>query len=423
MRVLIIGYVWPEPNSSAAGTRIVELMQAFNKADWEVHFASAATPTQHQVDVQQLHVTAHNIALNCSSFNTFLTQLLPDIVVFDRFVSEEQFGWRVAEAVPDALRVLDTEDLHSLRQTRESLLKAAQAQHGAGALPITAQGPELYSAMLAQGTILREVAAILRSDISLVISDTEIALLRELFSVPDYLLYHLPFMLTAKQITATPGFDQRQGFISLGNFRHAPNWDAVLWLKQVLWPLIRARLPGARLSVCGAYPPPKVTALHNKREGFLVSGWVENSQATIAQHRVCLAPLRVGAGIKGKLIDAMQTATPSVTTSIGAEAMQGDLPWPGAIADAPEAFADNAVRLHQHLEDWQAASECATPLLHTRYNGPVLGQQLTDALGELKRALASHRQRHFLGQLMNHHTLRSSEFMSRWIEAKSRPSI
>jgi len=419
MRVLFLGYVWPEPNSSAAGTRIVELIQAFAEAGWEQHFASAATPSEHQVDLASLNVQPHSIQLNCSSFNDFVHQLAPDLVLFDRFVTEEQFGWRVAKACPEALRILDTEDLHSLRLTRERLHRQALASQGANAGPVTATGEPLYQAMLTQGDILREVAAIFRCDISLMISEVEIALLEEFFCVPDSLLYHLPFMPVARSQPA-PDWSERQGFISIGNFRHAPNWDAVLWLKQVLWPAIRKQLPTAELSVCGAYPPPKATALQQPREGFYVRGWVADAPATISQHRVCLAPLRFGAGIKGKLMDAMQTATPSVTTLIGAEGMQGTHAWPGAIATDSDSFVQAAVQLHQQQELWQQASAQASVLLAERFASAQRMRALTERLTELHQTLTAHRQGNFLNRLMNHHTLRSNEFMSRWIEVKSR---
>ena len=423
MKVLILGYVWPEPNSSAAGSRIVELITAFTDAGWLVEFASAATPTEHQVDLTGLGVSTHSIELNASSFDEFVAGRAPDIVVFDRFVTEEQFGWRVATACPTALRVLDTEDLHSLRLTREQLHKQAMKRDRKTALPVSIEKQALYQAMLSEGTILREVAAILRSDISLMISDVEKMLLQSQFAVPDYLLHHLPFMLNVQNINPMPDFAARRGFVCMGNFRHAPNWDAVLWLKETVWPEIRARLPGATLSVCGAYPPPKATALHNKREGFCVTGWVDNAEQTIMQHRVLLAPLRFGAGIKGKLVDAMQTGTPSVTTSVGAEAMHGIHPWPGEITDDPAAIAEAAVALHENELLWQEASEKSAPLLQARYTAPVLGSELTGLLGDLKRDLSAHRERNFLGQMMNHHSMRSSEFMSRWIEVKSRKNL
>ena len=163
-------------------------------------------------------------------------------------------------------------------------------------------------------------------------------------------------------------FSQRQHFISIGNFRHGPNWDAVLYLKQTLWPLIRKQLPAAELHIYGAYPPPKATALHNARQGFLVKGWAEEARAVMGAARICLAPLRFGAGLKGKLVEAMACGTPSVTTSIGAEAMHDGLPWNGAIENEPDAFAKAAVTLYQHEDRWRQCQQCGEKIVETHYD-------------------------------------------------------
>ncbi|WP_041521834.1 glycosyltransferase [Gilvimarinus agarilyticus] len=416
---LIIGYVWPEPNSSAAGRRILDLIDAFQADGVQVHFASAASPTEHQCDLAALHVTSHSIALNCDSFEHWLLELAPDLVVFDRFVTEEQFGWRVATTVPNALRVLDTEDLHSLRAARELALKRSLAgRAGADVAPVAATGAELFALMREDDMLLRELAAIFRCDLSLMISSFEISLLVEFCQVPQELLYHLPFTVDTPS-SGTPEFTARQHFVSIGNFRHRPNWDAVLWLKQHVWPAIRRELPRAELHIYGAYPPPKATALHNKQQGFLVKGWADDALATVAEYRVLLAPLRVGAGIKGKLLDAMLTATPSVTTAIGAESMHGDSDWPGAVANSSAALAAQAVRLYQSEADWQSASDACAPLLAKYYQRNRLAPALMAQLRERYRHLEQWRRDNILGALFNYHSVRSTEFMSRWIEVKT----
>ena len=117
--VLIIGFVFPEPNSSAAGGRMVQLISIFKQHSFDVTFASPAMDSDFMVDLESLCVAKKTIALNCSSFDVFVKELNPSIVLFDRFMMEEQFGWRVAENCPDALRLLDTEDLHCLRLARQ----------------------------------------------------------------------------------------------------------------------------------------------------------------------------------------------------------------------------------------------------------------------------------------------------------------
>ena len=122
-QLLIIGTVWPEPKSSAAGSRILQLIDLFLKQNWKITFASAASDSEFAYDVQTLGISKVKIELNNKSFDDFIAALNPAIVIFDRFMIEEQFGWRVAENAPDAVRILDTIDLHCLRQARQQAFK------------------------------------------------------------------------------------------------------------------------------------------------------------------------------------------------------------------------------------------------------------------------------------------------------------
>ena len=122
-QVLIIGYVWVEPNSSAAGSRMLQLIEQFLKQNWKVTFASPAQKSETAASLNSLGVDEVSIELNNTSFDYFVKDLKPTIVLFDRFMMEEQFGWRVAENCPNAVRILDTEDLHFLRKTRHQQLK------------------------------------------------------------------------------------------------------------------------------------------------------------------------------------------------------------------------------------------------------------------------------------------------------------
>jgi glycosyltransferase involved in cell wall biosynthesis len=422
--VLIIGYVWPEPRSSAAGSRMLQLIQWFVQQSWEVTFGSAALLSDQRADLTALGVEEKMLALNCASVDEYVAALKPDLVVFDRFFTEEQFGWRVAQAWPAAVRVLDTEDLHCLRSVREQLLKNTQKQQASQtqkySLDImqvdeSVMIDELLTADIAQ----REIAAIYRCDLSLIISTAEMQLLTRHFSVPENLLLYCPF-LAVQQLTDTPDFAERQHFVTIGNFRHAPNWDAVLCLKHVLWPLIRAQLPHAQLHIYGAYLPPKASALHQPAAGFYVDGWTPDAVATVSRARVCLAPLRFGAGLKGKLWEAMECGTPSVTTRIGAEAMHGDLPWGGAIADSDQAFATAAITLHEAQAHWQAAAAQSSQLLHDLFSPADTLTHLRNRLDELFENLLQHRRRNFTGSMLHHHLHKSTQYMSQWIEVKTR---
>lgn len=401
----------------------MQLIECFHARGWAVDFGSAATRTEQAADLSPWQVRETALELNSSGFDRFVEQLQPDLVVFDRFVTEEQFGWRVARTCPDALRVLDTEDLHSLRAARQKWLKERQKTCPDESAP-QAQGPilatpeELFQRMAGSDLAQREVAAIYRSDLSLIISDFEMTLLNEAFGVPEGLLAHTPFMPAAR-LSVTPDFDEREHFVTIGNFRHPPNWDSVLWLKHHLWPAIRARLPRAQLHIYGAYQPAKATALHNPAQGFHLCGWAEDALQVMARARVCLAPLRFGAGLKGKLLDAMLCDTPSVTTSIGAEGMAGELPWGGAIADTAEQLVDAAVNLYQDEMIWQQGHEQGRAILAERFDSEAIGNRLLTRIDALRADLDSHRRNNFIGAMLNHHHHKSTQYFSQWIEAKN----
>jgi glycosyltransferase involved in cell wall biosynthesis len=405
-KILVVGYVWPEPNSSAAGYQMLAILRAYRQQGWQVAFATPAQKTAHMVDLTNEGITGHEIILNSDSFDAFILQYQPDIVHFDRFMMEEQFGWRVDQHCPNALKILDTVDLQFLRGARYAAHKANRV--------VSQQ--DLVSELAK-----REIAAILRCDLSLIISSYEMDLLINQFKINPSLLQHLPFLVDLHALpTTTKSFQERQHFMTIGNFRHAPNWDAVLYL-QSIWPLIRKQLPQAELHIIGSYPPPKATAFNHPKTGFLVKGWVESAYAVMESARVCLAPLRFGAGLKGKLLDAMVMQTPSVTTSIGAEGMcMPEMSWPGSIADDIDGFVDAAVRLYTDKDAWQAAQSRALAHLQKQFDGEKIAKQLIEKINQLQQNLQQHRLDNFTGAMLKHHTLTSTKYLSQWIMEKNK---
>ena len=398
-RALFIGHVWPEPRSSAAGSRSMDLIQALQSWGWLVTVCSAAQLSPHRADLAALGIDELEIRLNCDSFNTQLVQLQPELVIFDRFLSEEQFSWRVEEVCPEALRVLETQDLHSLREARQQAIKRGGE-------------PDLHSE-LAQ----RELAAIWRSDLSLIISEYEMELLQQHYGVSASLLHYYPLLSEGRQ--PAPDFDGRQHCLCIGNYRHAPNWDALQYLRRDIWPALRKRLPRVECHVYGAYPPPKAMQLHSEKLGFLVKGWAPDARAVMRDAKLCLAPLRFGAGQKGKLLEAMECGTPSVTSSIGAEGMGEPDRWGGAIADTPEAYIDACVALYSDVAAWQQAQQRGDALL-SRFDRQHHLQRLGERLSSLPAEREAGRKGNFIGAMLRHHSLRSHRYMSQWIAAKNR---
>ena len=402
--ILIIGYVWPEPNSSAAGSHMMSILRKYKQQNWKVEFSTPAQPTKHMADLASEGISSQNIELNCDSFDLYISEYQPDIVMFDRFMMEEQFGWRVEKNCPNALKILDTEDLQCLRHARHQSHKANR---------------QLTQEDLFSDLAKREIAAILRCDISLIISSFEMELLTNTFKVDPNLLHYLPFMVDLeKRPTKTTPFLERSHFMTIGNFRHEPNWDLVLYLQKI-WPAIKNKVPTAELHIYGSYPPPKATALNNPKTGFLIKGWAENVFTVMEKYRICLAPIRFGAGIKGKLLDAMIMQTPSITTSLGSEGMHQQEPWPGVITDGLSEFAEAAVNLFDNEQEWIIAQQNGNALLNARYDSRILGAQLIKKITETEKNLTQHRLNNFTGAMLKHHSMMSTQYMSQWISEKN----
>ncbi|MBI3519200.1 MAG: glycosyltransferase [Bacteroidetes bacterium] len=407
--ILMIGTVWPEPNSSAAGSRTMQLIEQFQNKHWKITFACAAADSQFSIDFEKHHINKVTIELNSSSFDEFIKNLQPDIVWFDRFMMEEQFGWRVAENCPNALRILDTIDLHSLRLARQQAFKEKKEF-----IPRDILGTDIAK---------REIASIYRCDCTLMISEYEMNLLQDLFKIDPAILHYTPFLLNpigAEEIAKWPAFENRQHFVTIGNFLHEPNWNGVLFLKEEIWPFIRKQIPDAQLHIYGAYPSPKVTQLHQPKEGFLIKGRADSAQEVMLNGRICLAPLRFGAGLKGKLIDAMECGTPSITTPVGAEAMHGHLEWAGSIAKQAEEFALKAVDLYTNKTKWVIAQKNGIDIINTVFDKKMQAKRLMDKIDDLQNTLHQHRQNNFMGAVLMHHTISGTKYMARWIEEKNR---
>ncbi len=387
---------------------MLQLMRAFLAKGYQITYATTAGESVYAHDLSSEGIANAKVEVNDTGFDAWVQQIDPTLVLFDRFMVEEQFGWRVRIHCPSAIRILDTEDLHCLRYAREAAVKERRS---------------FVEEDLYRDIAFREIASILRCDLSLMISSYEMALLQRVFSVDASLLHYMPFLEDPNSDASKQSwlsFEQRAHFISIGNFMHAPNLDAVKQLKEVVWPKIRARLPKVELHVYGAYPTQQVLEWNDPMHGFLVKGRAEEAEAVIGQARVMLAPLRFGAGLKGKLVDAMRCGTPSVTSTIGAEGMLLGKDWPGRVEDEEDAFVHAAVDLYSEEARWNDVQMHCTDLINGAFNGKGHVLLFWNRMDHLMAELEQHRRANFMGGMLWHHSTRSTEYMSKWIEAKNK---
>ncbi|MGB1219716.1 MAG: glycosyltransferase, partial [Flavobacteriales bacterium] len=230
--LLVFSEHLPQPKASAAGRRLNEILVLFSKAGFQItHIYSSDIQLFDEVELplyQQL-----KLPINNQSVQAKLKALNPSYVLFDRFVMEEKWAWRIHDLFPEAVRILDLEDLHCLRKTREFCLK----------------NKVKYSddILKTQEISKRELASIVRSDLTLVISKFEYDLLINTFKIPEKQLFYLPFLTDSSSKTKALTFEERKDFIWIGGYKHPPNVDAVRCLKSSIWPKIRTELPKANL--------------------------------------------------------------------------------------------------------------------------------------------------------------------------------
>jgi glycosyltransferase involved in cell wall biosynthesis len=318
-------------------------------------------------------------------------------------MAEEQFGWRVSESCPNALKLLDTEDLHCLRQARQLAVK---------------ENREFTFEDLFSEVAKREIASILRCDLSLMVSEFEMELLQKQFTISKDLLFYLPIF--AERLNLIPSFIERNDFVFIGNFLHEPNWDCVKYLSETIWPLLHNKLPDAKMLIYGAYPSQKVLELHKPKQNFYIKGRANDAFEVVNNAKVVLAPIRFGAGIKGKLLEAMRCGTPSVTSSIGAESMAGTFDWNGFVKDNPNEFVDAVVQLYEDENLWKQSQENGFVILDKRYKKSLFEKDFIAEINSLLENLKQHRNKNFIGSILQHHLLSSTKYMSKWIEEKNK---
>ena len=175
-------------------------------------------------------------------------------------------------------------------------------------------------------------------------------------------------------------FEERRHLLFVGSFRHRPNSDGVLFFMREVFPLIRQTLPEAELYIVGDNPPPEIVAYGSERVHVL--GYVPDVDPLFQSCRVFVAPLRFGAGVKGKIGEALSYGIPVVTTSTGAEGMGLRHGEEVLIADAPHEFAECVVRSYRERELWQRLTDNGRDHIRKNFTPQVIGEIINGSIKE-----------------------------------------
>jgi glycosyltransferase involved in cell wall biosynthesis/SAM-dependent methyltransferase len=251
----------------------------------------------------------------------------------------------VATWCPEATLLFETMDLHFLREEREAELRGTEDAREQAAT-----------------TKQLELGLVRRADATIVHSTHELEVLER--AVPGASAHLLPYVIEPRG--RGPAFEARRDLLFLGGFRHKPNVDAVQVFARDVLPLVQRELPDVRFVIVGSDPPEEVLGLAS--ESVVVTGYVEDLKPIFDATRVSVAPLRYGAGYKGKVAMSMAHGVPGVVTSIAAEGMELRDGEQLLIADEPADMAAAIVRLYRDPALWDRLARSSYDFVVERFS-------------------------------------------------------
>lgn len=363
-RVLVLDACTPTPDRDSGSLRMTALLKLLRDQGCSVVFfpENRAHDGRYTQALQQLGVEAW--------WHPWLTDVPRwlarhgerfDLVIGSRhYVLGPVLPLLRAQA-PRARVVFDTVDLHFLREQREAELAGDAA-----------------GLRTAARTRKAELALVTQADLTWVVSEAERVLL-----VSEAPGARVDVVSNIHDIAEPgPGFAQREGLLFVGGFRHPPNVDAARWLVDEIMPRIHARHPGLELHLVGGDAGPEMQALGEK-PGIHFHGYVPDLQPLLHGVRVSVASLRYGAGVKGKVNQALAHGIPVVATTCAVEGMHLVDGQDVLVADDADAFADAVLRLHDDAALWARLSEGGLENTRRHFSPEVVGAPLRRLLDEL----------------------------------------
>lgn len=366
MKILFAYPTFPEPDTNAGGLRLFEILRILVGRGHRVTLlAQKANDHRYREALQALGVECatdadESLADSVAEFHRFFQQRSFDVAIMVHYHIYNTYAPYLRAFLPKCRLVLDTVDLHFVRLQREAALTSD---------PIVHQHAE---------TIRREeTSALFDADTVWVVTETERqVLLRDVISNGVRVHVVPTIHPLAKNF---PGYDQRQGIVFLGGYRHSPNVDGVRYFIEEVLPILRTMLPGVHITLAGSHPPGEVRKYERGDSRVAVTGFVADHRALLASHLVGIAPLRYGAGMKGKIGEYLACGLPCVSTSIGVEGMDMRHEHEVLIADDSTRFARAIVRLHHDQALWHTLSHKGVEYIQNRLSPEAIAPLVLDA--------------------------------------------
>jgi GT2 family glycosyltransferase/glycosyltransferase involved in cell wall biosynthesis len=338
-RVLFVDHCTPTPDEDAGSVVAFEVMKAFLRQGYKVTFipednfanVGAATRNLQRLGIEAIYHPAYSrmAAFMANRSDSF------DVIFLHRFGVGHGHIDALRREYPTAKIIFLNADMHYLREMREAELNC-----------------DIAAMESALRTKEKELRVIAKADVALVHSAFEHELLQRELPRTEIAL----FPLIHDPMDNVPALSGRKDVCFLGGFRHPPNADGISWFVDAVWPLVLASAPDVRLRIAGSHVTPDVQALASRR-GVEVVGFVDDLAGFLGRHRVTVAPLRYGAGAKGKVAASLAHGVPAVCTSIAMEGMQLTAGVNVLAGNAPAEFAKHVLALLNDDDQWHLVSQ------------------------------------------------------------------
>ena len=364
-RALFIDLCTPTPNYDSGSIDAYNIMLLLREMAFQVTFIPEDnflympeyTTALQRIGVEVLYAPYY------TSINQHLTECGDryDLAFLNRPTVGERYISVIRKLCPKAKVLFHTVDLHFLRMTREAELFADAS--------ILEAANEMKN---------RELSTIAAADMTTILSTEELALLLQ--HLPNEKMRLLPYSRNIQGTKA--GFKDRANIVFVGGYQHTPNIDAVHYFVKEIMPLLRIRLPGIKFYAVGSQVPAEIEALADL--DIIITGFIEELNPLLDTMRVSVAPLRYGAGIKGKIGGAMASGLPVVATPLAAEGMSLQEGENILVAEGVEAFADAIVQLYQNERLWNKISKNGLVFAENAWGAEAAWKNLAGILSDLE---------------------------------------
>lgn len=367
-RLLVVDIITPTPDMDAGSLTAYYFSRIFRNLGFDVSFI----PEDNFLNQEKYTALLQEMGIEAiyypqyTSVGQYMDQHAGefDAIFIYRVPAAHKHLELIRQYCPTVPVIFDTTDLYHLREERQAALyeNAEMAEQ-------------------AKITRAREFAAMRRSDMTIVLSTVEQEYLREV--APDVKTRVVPLALEIPG--RRTGFGQRREIAYIGGYRHLPNVDAVKYFMSAIWPLVKQSQPDMRFLIVGSHPPEEILAFASA--DVEVTGFVEDIAPILDSVRLTVAPLRYGAGIKGKIGSSLSHGTPCVISSLAAEGMPITNGTEALVVDDPAAFAKAILDVYGDEALWTRLSDGGLTMVNRHYGLETISQMLRDLFQDAGVAL------------------------------------